>query len=138
MQMGAERAAWEALAATGRLVVHATACLGMRECGDADIDQSCHWAKDGKYLCLTCAPLPEHIEGLPKQRKSLPSSMLHLLIVGMTLDLDSGQPSSNYSEARKALPSCQDNRAGLVTFWLHSDFDKDWPSSCVDFFATFK
>ena len=38
--------------------VHPTACQGLRECGAADIDNSCHWSTDKRFLCLLCALLP--------------------------------------------------------------------------------
>ncbi len=52
-----ERAFVAGLEASGRVVVHPTPCDAMRECGHKDLDQSCHWASDGKYMCLRCAPL---------------------------------------------------------------------------------
>ena len=39
------------------MTVHATACQGLRECGRADIDNSCHWSSDNRYLCLMYAAL---------------------------------------------------------------------------------
>jgi len=52
VQVGAEQAYIEELQAQGRAVIHRTACEGMRECGDGDIDASCHWSTDGRYMCL--------------------------------------------------------------------------------------
>lgn len=46
------------LEVAGRLVVHATPCNAMRECGSEALDQSCHWASDGRYMCLRSAPFP--------------------------------------------------------------------------------
>ena len=46
------------LEAQGLVQVHATACEGLRECGAADIDNSCHWDTNRHYLCLMCALLP--------------------------------------------------------------------------------
>ena len=43
------------LQAQGLLQIHATACPGLRECGKADIDNSCHWSSAKRYLCLMCA-----------------------------------------------------------------------------------
>jgi len=54
-KMGAERAHWAPLEAAGRLVVHGTPCHGMRECGQGDLDQSCHW-EAGRYLCIAGSP----------------------------------------------------------------------------------
>ncbi len=42
----------------GRAVVHDTACEGMRECGEGDVDASCHWSTDGRYMCLRPATFP--------------------------------------------------------------------------------
>ena len=37
----------------GRLQIHAAPCDGMRECDKgADVDNSCHWSADHRYMCL--------------------------------------------------------------------------------------
>ena len=36
-------------------MVHPTACEGLRECGKADIDNSCHWSSNRRFLCLLYA-----------------------------------------------------------------------------------
>ncbi|KAK9843669.1 hypothetical protein WJX81_001900 [Elliptochloris bilobata] len=54
-KMADERAHWAPAVATGRVVVHGTPCHGMRECGQGDLDQSCHW-EGGKYLCIFGSP----------------------------------------------------------------------------------
>ena len=51
-QLDAERAFVAAMEKAQRIHVHATACSGMRECGDGDIDNSCHWDNHGQYMCL--------------------------------------------------------------------------------------
>lgn len=65
------------LEVAGRVVVHATPCNAMRECGSEALDQSCHWASDGRYMCLrsapfSCSPLT------PVNGPLLPVSCLHL------------------------------------------------------------
>ena len=52
VQGDAERAFILSMQRLGRIQVHATPCAGMRECGDGDIDPSCHWDNRGRYLCL--------------------------------------------------------------------------------------
>ena len=53
VQMDAEKAYVDWAVGEGRLVVHATVCYGVRECGgNSTFDQSCHWGTDGRYVCL--------------------------------------------------------------------------------------
>ena len=52
LQVAAEREFVMGLQQQGRAVVHSTACEGMRECGEGDVDASCHWSTDGRYMCL--------------------------------------------------------------------------------------
>lgn len=54
LQVQAEKAFVLGMAERGRAVVHDTACEGMRECGEGDVDASCHWSTDGRYMCLRC------------------------------------------------------------------------------------
>ncbi|KAK9788855.1 hypothetical protein WJX73_009926 [Symbiochloris irregularis] len=48
----AERDFVAAMEQLHRMTVHPTACQGMRECGGAEIDLSCHWGNHGAYMCL--------------------------------------------------------------------------------------
>lgn len=51
--MDHEREALLEMEAQGRLEIHPTPCGGLRECGEnAELDNSCHWAKDHRYMCL--------------------------------------------------------------------------------------
>ena len=52
VQMDVERRALQEVEKAGKVVIHPTACKGMRECGTIDFDNSCHWSPDRRYLCL--------------------------------------------------------------------------------------
>eukprot|EP00884_Botryococcus_braunii_P015604 jgi/Botrbrau1/2727/Bobra.0164s0007.1 len=85
-----EQAFVAGLEASGRVVVHPTPCIAMRECGPESLDQSCHWASDGRYMCL---------RGNPKKW----TDQTHLLA--------SGRKEDFFSNATTAAPSSSSTSA---------------------------
>ena len=62
MQMDAEKVFVEWAMSEGRIVVHPTTCYGVRECGgNSTFDQSCHWGTEGRYVCLRCVLIRNHV-----------------------------------------------------------------------------